>query len=137
MKSFGRVSRQCTSAICVIALLATSFAYALGQQNRPKRALTHQDYDSWHSIQSPQIIFNTVIVGNGAFSYHSFTERNNDYRQGTYRRIIKRQPDDSSYDDIVRELAFDLMVQSGLKDSDERRTISNDEMERRIKSWQK
>jgi hypothetical protein len=51
--------------------------------------------------------------------------------------IIKRQPDDSSYDDIVRELAFDLMVQRGLKDSDKRRTISNDEMERRIKSWQK
>jgi hypothetical protein len=51
--------------------------------------------------------------------------------------IIKRQPDDSSYDDIVCELAFDLMVQRGLKDSDERRTISNEEMERRIKRWQK
>ena len=51
--------------------------------------------------------------------------------------IIKRQPDDSSYDDIVRELAFDLMVQRGLKDSDQRRTISDDEMKRRIKSWRK
>ena len=51
--------------------------------------------------------------------------------------IIKRQPDDSSYDDIVRELAFDLMVQRGLKGSDECRTISNEEMDRRIKSWQK
>ena len=51
--------------------------------------------------------------------------------------IISRQPDDSSYDDIMRELAFDLMVQRGLKDSDERRTISNVEMERRIKTWQK
>jgi len=51
--------------------------------------------------------------------------------------ILNRQPDDSSYDDIVRELAFDLMVQRGLKDSEERRTISNDEMERRIKTWQK
>jgi hypothetical protein len=51
--------------------------------------------------------------------------------------IIKRQTDDSSYDDIVRELAFDLMVQRGLKDSDERRTISNEEMKRRIKTWQK
>ena len=51
--------------------------------------------------------------------------------------IIKRQPDDSSYDDIVRELAFDLMVQRGLKDSDEQRTISNEEMKRRIKVWQK
>jgi hypothetical protein len=47
--------------------------------------------------------------------------------------IIKRQPDDSSYDDIIRELAFDLMVQRGLKDSDKRRTISNEEMERRIR----
>lgn len=51
--------------------------------------------------------------------------------------IIRRQPDDSSYDDIVRELAFDLMVQRGLKDADEQRVISNEEMERRIKTWQK
>ena len=51
--------------------------------------------------------------------------------------IIQRQPDHSTYDEIVRELAFDLMVQRGLKDSDERRTIPNEEMERRIKTWQK
>ena len=51
--------------------------------------------------------------------------------------IIRRQPDNSTYDDIVRELAFDLMVQRGLSDSDERRTIPNEEMERRIKTWQK
>jgi len=51
--------------------------------------------------------------------------------------IVNRQPDDSSYDDIIRELAFDLMVQRGLKDSDEQRTISNEEMERRITSWPK
>ena len=51
--------------------------------------------------------------------------------------ILKRQPDDSSYDEIVRELTFDLMVQRGLKDSNEGRTISNDEMQRRIKNWQR
>lgn len=51
--------------------------------------------------------------------------------------IIKRQPDDSSYDEIIRELAFDLMVQRGLKDSEDRRTIRTEEMERRIKTWQK
>ncbi len=51
--------------------------------------------------------------------------------------ILKRQPDDSSYAEIVRELAFDLMVQRGLKDSDERRTLSDEEMARRIKTWQK
>jgi hypothetical protein len=50
--------------------------------------------------------------------------------------VIERQPEDSSYDEIVRELAFDLMVQRGLKDSDERRTISNEEMQSRIRTWQ-
>lgn len=51
--------------------------------------------------------------------------------------LVKKQPDDSSYDEIVRELAFDLMVQRGLKDSDEGRTITNQEMERRINTWLK
>ena len=51
--------------------------------------------------------------------------------------IVKRQPDDSSYDEIVRELAFDLMAQRGLKDSDQHRTIPNEEMDLRIKTWQK
>jgi predicted transcriptional regulator len=50
--------------------------------------------------------------------------------------LVKKQPDDSSYDEIIRELAFDLMVQRGLKDSDEGRTISNEEINRRIKTWQ-
>ena len=49
--------------------------------------------------------------------------------------IVRKQPDDSSFDEIVRALAFDLMVQRGLKDSDEGHTISNDEMERRINTW--
>lgn len=52
-------------------------------------------------------------------------------------RIIQEQPDDSSYDEILRELAFARMVERGLVDSQNNRTISNDEMARRIKSWQK
>src|SRR5437870_1017518 len=56
MKYFSRVHRQSVAVICALALIASSFAYALGQQTAPtKRALTHQDYDSWHSIQAPQI----------------------------------------------------------------------------------
>jgi len=51
--------------------------------------------------------------------------------------ILKRQPDDSSYAEILRELAFDLMVRRGLRDSDEGRTISSEEMQHRIKTWQK
>ena len=51
--------------------------------------------------------------------------------------IIRRQPDDSSYDEILRELAFARMVERGLADSDARRTISHEEMGRRIKTWRK
>jgi hypothetical protein len=49
--------------------------------------------------------------------------------------LIQNQPDDSSRDEIVRELAFHVMVARGLADSDAKRTISNEEMGRRIKSW--
>jgi predicted transcriptional regulator len=52
-------------------------------------------------------------------------------------KLIQAQPDDSTYDEILRELAFNLMIQRGLMDSDEGRTISNEEMERRIRIWQK
>jgi hypothetical protein len=51
--------------------------------------------------------------------------------------LVSKQPDDSSYDEIIRVLAFDLMVKRGLKDSDKGRTISNEEMHRRIRTWQK
>jgi predicted transcriptional regulator len=50
--------------------------------------------------------------------------------------IIQQQPDDSSYDEILRELAF-VMVERGLEDSRSGRTISDEEMKRRIQSWQK
>ncbi|MBL7177427.1 MAG: hypothetical protein ISS66_16510 [Desulfobacteraceae bacterium] len=51
--------------------------------------------------------------------------------------IIQNQPDDSSYDEILKELAFARMVERGLEDSRAGRTISNEEMGRRIRSWQK
>jgi len=51
------------------------------------------------------------------------------------KQLIEQQPDDCSYEELVRELAFALMVRRGLRDSDEGRTISNDEMQRRIRSW--
>jgi hypothetical protein len=51
-------------------------------------------------------------------------------------RLIEGQPDDSSREEIVRELAFHVMVERGLADSDAKRTISNEEMERRIRAWQ-
>jgi hypothetical protein len=52
-------------------------------------------------------------------------------------KIIYEQPDDSSYDELLRELAFARMIERGLKDSDAKRMISNTEMEHRIRTWQK
>jgi predicted transcriptional regulator len=51
--------------------------------------------------------------------------------------LIEHQPEDSSQEEIIRELAFHAMVQRGLMDSDAGRVISNDEMARRIRTWQK
>jgi hypothetical protein len=52
-------------------------------------------------------------------------------------RLIQSQPADSSREEIVRELAFHVMVERGLSDSDARRTISNADMAHRIRSWRK
>jgi len=46
-------------------------------------------------------------------------------------------PEDSSYEDILRELAFERMVECGLADAKAGRTISSEEMKRRIESWAK
>ena len=51
--------------------------------------------------------------------------------------IVQAQPDDSSFDEILRELAFSSMVDRGLADSRQGRKISNEEMEHRIRTWQK
>lgn len=51
-------------------------------------------------------------------------------------RIIQEQPDDGTYDDLLRELFFVRMVERGLKDSKEGHRISNKEMQHKIKTWQ-
>ncbi|MDO9317809.1 MAG: hypothetical protein Q7V56_06385 [Gammaproteobacteria bacterium] len=48
--------------------------------------------------------------------------------------LIKSQPEDATYEEIVRELAFERMLERGLEDSRAGRTISNADMERRIKN---
>ena len=52
-------------------------------------------------------------------------------------RLIQEQPEDSSSEEIVRELAFHIMVARGLVDSDPQRVISNEEIARRIRTWEK
>ena len=48
--------------------------------------------------------------------------------------VIQSQPDDASYEEIMRELAFERMVDRGLEDSRKGYTISNEKMEHRIRS---
>ena len=52
-------------------------------------------------------------------------------------QIIQKQPDDSTYDEIFRELALARMVERGINDVQKKRVISNDVMRKRIKAWQK
>jgi len=52
-------------------------------------------------------------------------------------KVIESQPDDSTFDEILRELAFARMIEMGIADSDAGHTISNREMKQRIESCQK
>ena len=52
-------------------------------------------------------------------------------------RLLQQQPDDSSREELVRELAFSLMIERGLADSDARRVVSDDELTHRIRQWRR
>ena len=52
------------------------------------------------------------------------------------QQLINAQPDDASYEEILRELSFEQMVDRGLKDVREGKMISNEDMGKRIKLWQ-
>ena len=51
--------------------------------------------------------------------------------------VIQSQTEDASYDEISQELAFERMIECGLEDSRNGRVISNEDMDHRIRSWQK
>ena len=53
------------------------------------------------------------------------------------KEVIESQPDDATYEEILRELTFEHMVERGLVDSREGYVISNEEMRRRIRLWQR
>ncbi len=53
------------------------------------------------------------------------------------KALIEEQPDDATYEEILRELAFANMVDRGLADAEQGRVISNEEMRVRIRGWQK
>ncbi len=49
--------------------------------------------------------------------------------------VIQSQPEDATYEEIMRELAFERMVERGLEDTRNGRVISNEQMGERIRSW--
>lgn len=51
------------------------------------------------------------------------------------RDAIDAQPEDASYEEILRELAFERMVERGLTDVRAGRTLGHDEALARIRSW--
>ena len=53
------------------------------------------------------------------------------------KELVEEQPEDATYDEILRELTSARMVERGLSDAREGRTISNEDMGRRIRQWQR
>ncbi|GAK52872.1 hypothetical protein U14_04129 [Candidatus Moduliflexus flocculans] len=49
--------------------------------------------------------------------------------------VIDELPDDVSIQEILQELAFQLMIDQGIIDSDENRVITDTQMESEIAQW--
>jgi predicted transcriptional regulator len=49
--------------------------------------------------------------------------------------VIEAQPEDASYEEIMRELAFERMVERGLADVRAGRSVAHEEALQRIRSW--
>jgi predicted transcriptional regulator len=50
-------------------------------------------------------------------------------------KIIARLPDDSSFDEGLRELRFVRMIDRGVRDADAGRVVGHAEVVRQSKSW--
>src|SRR5438445_13846811 len=74
MRSVVRISKQTLSFVCIVGLLAVCFLPTFAQKptTQTKRPLTHRDYDSWRSIQAPQ------ISRDGKFVAYSYTAQDAD-----------------------------------------------------------
>ncbi len=68
---------------------------------------------------------------------HAFAECDMSNVKEKMAEVIQSQPEDATYEEIMRELAFERMVERGLEDSRNGRAISNEDMERRIRTWRK
>ena len=50
--------------------------------------------------------------------------------------VVMAQPEDATYEEIVRELAFERMIGRGLDDARSGRVVLDEEMSHRIRAWQ-
>ncbi|MGB0769047.1 MAG: hypothetical protein ACPGYV_15230 [Phycisphaeraceae bacterium] len=53
------------------------------------------------------------------------------------RQIIEELPEDSSFDEVLKELALHRMIARGLDDLENGRSVMHDEMKKRVESWLK
>jgi len=53
------------------------------------------------------------------------------------RAVIEALPDDATYEEIVRELAFRRMVDRGLADSRRGRVVSHEQVAQRVRQWRR
>ncbi len=51
------------------------------------------------------------------------------------KKVIDSLPEDSSYEEILKALAFDKMIRRGLKDAQNGKRVSNKEMAQQIEQW--
>jgi hypothetical protein len=51
------------------------------------------------------------------------------------KMVIDELPDDVSIDEILQELAFQLMVERGIMDSDQNRVIADTQLASEIDQW--
>lgn len=51
--------------------------------------------------------------------------------------LVRALPETSSYDEIMRELAFVRMVDRGLADADRGRKIGTEELRERVRQWRR
>lgn len=51
--------------------------------------------------------------------------------------VIQSHPEDATYEEIMRELLFEGMVERGLEDARQGRVMTQNELEQRIRTWQK
>jgi hypothetical protein len=71
------------------------------------------------------------------FASTEWAERSMSSIKEKMTQIIQAQPEDATYEEIMRDLAFERMTEQGLLDSRSGRVVSNEEMERRIRTWRK